>query len=498
MRCAQTASGPAAARTTGSHGAGARRLALAVVAVLTLAAPAVARAAGAPGVAGPMLWAAPVALDPGSIDGLACPSPTLCVAVDDTGHLLSTRDPSAGAGAWRTADVAGTTPLTAVSCPSQLLCVAVDATGDVVSSTDPGSPHPVWRLAHVDSSLTEPSPFGGGPDLLQGVACPTTSLCVAVDSVGNAVYSLDPAGGAGAWSVAHIDYATDPHCVGTGLTCQSALTGVACPAATSCTAVDFAGNILQTTAPASGAPWPSRPASASPAPLWGLSCPSVSRCVAVDGEGGELIGWNPVLGTPAIAARMPAPAFGIWCEPGGICLASAQGDNGAAQLLASADPLASVPRFTVTAFGAFTGFSCPLASWCLGADNQGEVVAGATVSSIVAALDRQLSSARLPGVGALLRQGGCTLRLTSPLAGRLQLDWESRRATRWGGGPTVLAGAVVQLVPSRTSRITLKLTPPGRALLAGADRLSVSAAATFTANSGTVTSRRRITLTPQG
>jgi hypothetical protein len=133
-----------------------------------------------------------VRIDAVSIVAVACPSADLCVAVDDAGHVLSSGDPSGGAGKWRRNDVDGRTALTAVSCPSRSLCVAADAAGDVVTSTDPGSLRPAWKVTHVDSSLAEPSPYGGGPDLLQGVSCPTVSLCVAVDSVGNVIYSRDP------------------------------------------------------------------------------------------------------------------------------------------------------------------------------------------------------------------------------------------------------------------------------------------------------------------
>ncbi len=444
---------------------------------------------------GPLIWAAPVRLDSDPIDAVACPSTTLCVAVDDAGHVLTSSDPFGSARRWRARDVDGTTPLTAVSCPSPSLCVASDGAGDVVTSTAPGSPDAAWQVTRVDDSLVEPSPYGGGPDLLQGVSCPTASLCVAVDSVGNAIYSVDPTGGPAAWVLSDADGNSDPACAGTGLTCQTALMGVACPTASLCAAVDFAGNILETTAPGSGSRWTSRQVSAAPETLWGLSCPSATLCASVDGDSGHVISWNPLLGSAPTTARLPGPAFGIWCRSATLCLASAESANGTAELVASADPAAIAPSWTVTDFGAFTGVSCPIASWCLGGDGQGDVVAGTTASRLAAALDREVLGGRVPSIGALLHQHAYSLKFTSPLAGQLQLDWEKPApATRPTSSPTILASATIPTAAARTSRIVLILTPAGRTLLNGAKRLTLTAVATFTANNGAVTTHRRLTL----
>src|SRR5438477_1862947 len=38
--------------------------------------------------------------------------------------------------------------LNTVSCPSSRLCVAVDSGGGVIASTDPGGPASAWKLVH--------------------------------------------------------------------------------------------------------------------------------------------------------------------------------------------------------------------------------------------------------------------------------------------------------------------------------------------------------------
>src|SRR5581483_204473 len=199
-----------------------------------------------------------------------------------------------------------------------------------------------------------------------------------------------PAGGPGAWIGVHVDANLDPGCSGTGLTCQSALVAVACPSVSLCAAIDFAGNILETTAPATATPWTSVPALSPPGPLWGLACPTATLCAAVDGDGGRIVRWDPTVAAPPTLTRVPAPSFGIWCGSPTICVTSAKGANGDAQLLASGNAVAAAPVWTVNDFGAFSGVACPSFAWCVGSDEQGGVVVGATVTSLATQLAQQL------------------------------------------------------------------------------------------------------------
>jgi hypothetical protein len=54
------------------------------------------------------------------------------VAVDATGNALVSTDPSGGAGSWTVTRVDRVGSLNAVSCPSTSLCIAIDSTGHVV------------------------------------------------------------------------------------------------------------------------------------------------------------------------------------------------------------------------------------------------------------------------------------------------------------------------------------------------------------------------------
>lgn len=244
------------------------------------------------------------------IEGVACPSSSLCAAVDDNGEMLSSRDPTGDASAWSAANVDGPNSLLAISCPSSSLCVATDDAGNVVTSIDPAGGSAAWTAAAADPGnaltavscpsanlcvaaddagnlITSTNPTGGssswqtvtvdGANLLFGISCPTITLCVAVDDAGNVITSTNPSGGAVAWTVA----AADP---------GNALTAVSCPTASDCVAVDDAGNAINSLLPSGGAKAWNGTQVTTGSPLYSISCPSPSECVAGDGNGDVYVG----------------------------------------------------------------------------------------------------------------------------------------------------------------------------------------------------------------
>ena len=98
------------------------------------------------------------------LDGVSCPSSSLCVAVGD-GHIAT-------AGATPTTQDAPFGVVSAVSCASASDCMAAGGTSNYVAaianSADGGSS---WA-----TSFTAPY----GVDDLDAVSCPTTSVCIAV------------------------------------------------------------------------------------------------------------------------------------------------------------------------------------------------------------------------------------------------------------------------------------------------------------------------------
>ncbi|MGO9789055.1 MAG: hypothetical protein ACLP8S_05850 [Solirubrobacteraceae bacterium] len=108
-------------------------------------------------------------------------------------------------------------PLNGVACPSTSQCTAVDYAGRQVTF-DPTAPR-TPTLAMIDTGRH-----------LTGVACPSASQCVAVDDSSRAVEG-DP-GNPGSWTVDVL----------AGANPLNALNGVACSSAAQCVTVDQVGN----------------------------------------------------------------------------------------------------------------------------------------------------------------------------------------------------------------------------------------------------------------
>ena len=166
-------------------------------------------------------WSAPVLIDhqrqypaPGGLSGVSCPSTSLCVAVDRAGNVVTSTRPTGRASAWTIAHVDPTSSsgcvmgschgLTDVSCASAVWCVAVDDQGNAITSSNPTGGRSAWRSVNIDSRNAGCG-YTGLCYGLTGVSCPSGSLCVAVDAVGNVLTSTHPGGGASAWRTANVD-----------------------------------------------------------------------------------------------------------------------------------------------------------------------------------------------------------------------------------------------------------------------------------------------------
>ncbi len=132
----------------------------------------------------------------------------LCAALDINSQILTSPNPTGGSGAWSVADVAGsgTLELKGISCPSASLCVAVGremrALGGgfsieedvVLTSANPTGGAGAWQKTYLELDSK-----------LSAIDCPVTTFCLAVDESGQAWSSTDPAGGDAAWAKRYID-----------------------------------------------------------------------------------------------------------------------------------------------------------------------------------------------------------------------------------------------------------------------------------------------------
>ena len=178
---------------------------------------------------GASTWTATTLSGSHDLFGVACPSASLCVVADGTsgGYLLTSIDPTGGASAWPATQVPGAGSfLGGVSCPSVSLCVADNAAGQIATSTNPTGGSSAWKLADIKGGF------------LTRTACPTTSLCV-TGSLGGLAWSSNPTGGPSAWS-------HSPLSAGNGFV------GIACPSTTLCLAVSNTGQAASSTDPSGG------------------------------------------------------------------------------------------------------------------------------------------------------------------------------------------------------------------------------------------------------
>ncbi len=162
----------------------------------------------------------------GIMSGIACPSRSFCVAVDQStgeGFLddiyASTRPKRASS--WHLIKDFNNNSFNGLACPSKSLCVAPTQMGEVMTSTTPalGSS---WQASTLLPSLAS----------INAVACPSTSFCVLGDDTGAVETSTDPSGGAGAWSSPQTIAMSD------------AIESLACPSARLCFAVTKNGALV--------------------------------------------------------------------------------------------------------------------------------------------------------------------------------------------------------------------------------------------------------------
>ena len=307
---------------------------------------------------GSVAWT-PARVETGFLTGISCPTVSLCVAVDSAGSVVTSTDPTGGPGGWTVTPVDSANQLDAVSCASASLCVAVDNAGNVVTSTTPTAGAQAWHVASIDDHR------------MWSVSCPSASLCVAVGDAPSSVFtSTNPAGGSAAWQATTV----------TGLT--QGLQTISCPSTTSCVALDGGANIVTSANPTGGtAAWSLAAGPSVNTGFLTLSCTS-AVCVAVGLNGHLLTSTNPAGGAAAWAVSdapdAPAALTGVACTSAGLCAASAQaGGVSDGELITTTDPTGGGAAWTVVSVdptNSLFGVACPLPSACFAVDRRGNVL----------------------------------------------------------------------------------------------------------------------------
>ncbi len=273
---------------------------------------------------------------------VACPTAsTVCVALDDTSRALSSTNPSGGAGAWSAPVALHNSRTTALACPSTSLCVAVGTTLSV--STDPTGGASSWKTVNLP----------GGNVFLTGLSCPSIRLCLATRSDGSLAVSTDPAGGVGHWRIVNVDP-------------DSELDGVLCTPLPECF-ISASSGTLASTDPAGGASaW-----KASHAIPGSGTCPASTLCAAVGGDELQIFTTTDPSAGRWRRTKVGDDLQSIACPSASLCLAVGYG--GALEL--STHPAAgrwSAERIDLER--ELESISCPSISLCVAVDAQGHIV----------------------------------------------------------------------------------------------------------------------------
>jgi photosystem II stability/assembly factor-like uncharacterized protein len=234
--------------------------------------------------------------------GVACPTPTECVAVGDAGTALATHD---AGRAWVRVRTGVGVPLSSVACPTKRRCYAVGDGNTVIATGDGG--------IHWHRSLA-------GLGVLDGVACASATRCAAVTSAAD--QNLDTVDGS-TWTAVPVPFSP--------LDALSPLNGIAC-AGQRCVAVGGHGLLALSTD--GGAGW-STGQSDTTENLQAASCPSAVRCVVVGPTGTVLRSsdggatWDtsvPPTGETLLSVSCPNASHCVAVGSGGTIVTSSDGD----------------------------------------------------------------------------------------------------------------------------------------------------------------------------
>jgi len=274
-------------------------------------------------------WSSPFPVTPlhggVAVNGMSCPTPTVCYAVDSTGAILSSTPP----GGWLKVDTDSASGLVAISCAKKQSCVAVDHSGNA--------------LTLANGTWSSPSIVDTGSGSFTGLSCSNGAFCMAIDSSG-AAYADTPAG----WQQFTVDTV-------------GSLTGVSCTSTKNCVAVDNGGGVYTY----DGASWSAVSAIDVGHAFTAVSCSDKSFCAAVDHSGNAAVltsgKWNVTsLGTIAATIACPATGFCVATNSkGGTVLYR----NGTWSHVSKVDGNAAI-----------VSLSCASATFCVAIDNQGQAL----------------------------------------------------------------------------------------------------------------------------
>jgi hypothetical protein len=285
------------------------------------------------GPAAPSAWTTPTPIgltgNGGTFTAISCPGGlSFCAAFDSNGNVFYSSDPLSQPATWKTyaalneifggntgsgentdqADALACAPPSTSDAPPAF-CLVADTHGNLAYTTEITSARDEFGgLTWSPPYSADPSWDENEPTAITSISCPSSSLCLATDELGNIIESPDSVQQAQnneQWTVLNsID-------AGAGsLNGSPGVRGISCPSTTLCLAVDGSGNVLYTETPAAvhQGGW-TVVSSLNPAGgITGISCPTTTECVLTDQGGDIQYGIAPFNSRALIAPVVPAPA----------------------------------------------------------------------------------------------------------------------------------------------------------------------------------------------
>ncbi len=302
---------------------------------------------------------------------VSCTSPNVCMAVgslDATSAdlLAESRSPS-GWTTWSVPEPVEGSTLLGVDCASAKSCEAVGSTP--LSGVRPLAER--WNGTGWQIQTT-PKPAGFSASQLNGISCTSPGSCIAVGDAtkGGRTVSFAERLRSGVWSLLSTPAVRRAS--------ATVLNGVACPSASECLAVGYAdrGTDKALAERWDGSKWliqkvPSLPGSSAVSQLNDVSCTSAKACLAVGF--GLSDRWNGSKWTLEKLARPSghsADLVGVSCVRAGVCYAAGsfylEGiQNSTAEYWSGGKwSAASVPLSTSSDTSGLSGISCSTATNC--------------------------------------------------------------------------------------------------------------------------------------
>lgn len=389
--------------------------------------------------------ATPQPVAPFAIDSLSCPSPTECVAV---GHTDDAPGAESSNNQWATFNPQALAPVTSVTatgylllqhvaCPSPTLCVASGPR--TVSIFDPTSPA-------QPSTTTLVPPMFTTIEAINGVACPSASQCTAITSSGVA-YTFDPASVATASQAQAVaDEDGDPF--------GKRVAGIACPTVTQCTTDDITGRVATFNPQAPSA---ATPVKVSDPHLFSIACASVMHCTVIaqsDYGPAFLVRFNPNAPAPGNQAKFSGQE--VACPSPTLCAATGANLYGFDPTSTAAPHLAALSPTGTNAPGVL---ACSSATQCTAGGIDGRAVTF-DPSQVVAAPTPSSPGRPRPTPTSVTVKAGKPVSLIVVVKGAQ--GGKRVSATIMKGRTVVFKIASLPIATDGTTTLSLRLKPAGR------------------------------------